>query len=118
MEDPRGPSLIQALKDDWGEVLAGIGPAAIPALTKALQEKNPEIRVQAAEALGLIGPAAKPAIPDLHRALKDSSEFVVAESALACWGVEAKTEIFFLTSHSGKMYTSPLGFQKCRIAFQ
>jgi HEAT repeat protein len=94
------PSLIKALTDDWNSVrsaavksLAGIGPAAIPALTKALQDKNPEIRVQAAEALGLIGPAAKPAIPALNRALKDANAFVVAQSALACWRIEAKTEI-------------------------
>jgi len=45
--------------------------AAIPALIKALDDENPEIRHNAVWALGQIGPPAKSAIPALEKCLDD-----------------------------------------------
>ena len=44
---------------------------AVPALTLALQDLDPEVRQYAAWALGMIGNGAKDAVPVLIQALKD-----------------------------------------------
>ena len=44
---------------------------AVPALTLALQDLDPEVRQYAAWALGMIGSGAKDAVPVLIQALKD-----------------------------------------------
>ncbi len=67
--------------------LGNLGPkatAAVPALAKALSDKDAEVRREAAWSLGLIGPAAKKALPELQKALKDSDHVVpvAAEAAL------------------------------------
>ena len=43
---------------------------AIPALVKALSDRDNRVRQASVKALGAIGPAATPAIPVLTRALK------------------------------------------------
>jgi HEAT repeat protein len=69
--------------------LAHIGPAASPALVRALEEnrQNPAVRVHAARAL--LDAAAEEAIPALIRALDDESMTVqyYAEDALERLGV-------------------------------
>jgi len=53
------------------------GMEAIEALTKSLSDRYDGVRTFAAEALGWVGPGAKPAIPDLERlADKDPDEDV------------------------------------------
>jgi HEAT repeat protein len=73
------PRLIRALEHDracyWAcLVLAEIGPKAkdaVPHLKPVLQHKDPEVRMQALVALGEIGPASQPLIPDMVAALKN-----------------------------------------------
>ena len=55
------------------EGLAKIGPVAVPALTELCKNKNEEVRDEAVEALGQIGPAAKTAVPTLMKLLADES---------------------------------------------
>lgn len=59
----------EAISLTAGEALAGIGPAAVPALRQALRESMDSISVVAARALGRIGAPASAAIPDLVDAL-------------------------------------------------
>ncbi len=73
------PGLIQALDDEqaahWACVLLReIGPdakAAVPALTAKLDDDREEIRMQALLALGAIGEAAAPAVPQIAAALQN-----------------------------------------------
>lgn len=60
--------------------LAQFGPAAsaaVPELTRALEDRDPRIRWFAAEALGQIGPAAAPGVPALIAVLRSAD--VVAD---------------------------------------
>jgi HEAT repeat protein len=50
----------------------------VPALIDALLDEEPDVRRSAAEAIGLIGPAADDAIPALTVALGDSNARVAA----------------------------------------
>lgn len=63
--------------------LAQIGPAAIPALKTALTDADPEVRRQAARALGQMGPEAEPAVPELTQALSDKEATVRLAAAQA-----------------------------------
>jgi HEAT repeat protein len=59
-------------------LLAELGPeatAAVPALTRALKDRDPLIREAAASALARIGPAAKEAAPDLITLLEKKNRF-------------------------------------------
>ena len=61
-----------------------MGPAAkaaVPDLTQALKDVSPDVRREAAAALGQIGPAAKLAAPALTELLKDKDEGVRREAA-------------------------------------
>jgi HEAT repeat protein len=86
------PGLIEALKNDktayWAcVVLREIGPAAkdaAPALAEKLKDPEPEIRREAVLALGAIGEAAIPALPQIAAALSDeyartAATFVMGE---------------------------------------
>ncbi len=63
--------------------LAQIGPAAIPALKEALVDDNPQVRRQAAQALGKMGPDAAPAVSELTHALSDADPTVREAAAQA-----------------------------------
>jgi len=63
--------------------LVEMGPASIPGLTEALQDKSAKVRRRAAKALRTMGPSALSAVPLLIDGLKDSDEGVRAEAALA-----------------------------------
>lgn len=65
--------------------LAQIGPAAIPALKTALADANPQVRRQAARALGQMGPEADTAVPALTAAVQDTSP-EVREAAVQALG--------------------------------
>lgn len=65
--------------------LSHIGPgaeAAVPALTKALQQADGSVREPAAQALGSIGPAAKSAVPALIEAIKLSGPRSTKETGI------------------------------------
>ena len=57
------------------DVIAQVGSAAVPQLIEALQHSDPQVRGHAAEALGLIGPNAAPAVTALMGRLDDLAEF-------------------------------------------
>jgi HEAT repeat protein len=58
-----------------------VAAAALPDLRAALRAEDVELRALAARAIGQLGPAAEPAIPDLERASRDP-EGEVARQAL------------------------------------
>ena len=63
-----------------------MGPAAkaaVPAITKLLDDKDPEVRMQSALALAEIGPDAIDAAPALVNGLADKAEAVRYASAYA-----------------------------------
>jgi len=64
-----------------GEVLTGLGAAAVPLLTPLLDEENEETRALAAETLGKIGPDAAAAAPALRKRLRDTSSRVQIAAA-------------------------------------
>lgn len=91
------PTLLSTLKDSSSEVrmnvavaLRNITPAspavqaqAIEELTAALQHEEATVRQGAAFGLGILGPVAHAAIPDLITTLKDSDEQVSLKAAIA-----------------------------------
>ena len=68
-----------------------VGPAAVPTLTKSLDDSNHLVRQRAAEILAAIGPASRKAAPSLVEMLKDSRYEVnaAAEKALIAIGEPA-----------------------------
>ncbi len=102
------PQLIHALGDqDSGAsmaaaaALANIGMSAINPLITASRDNMPAVRQRAVYALGLIGPDAAPAIPDLLARLKDPDEQVRTSSAfsLSAIGPAALPAILDAVSH-------------------
>ena len=67
----------------------------MPALTRALKDKDTYVRQAAAQALGKIGAKAKAAVPALANALKDQRPAVrqAAAQALGQIGAEAKAAV-------------------------
>jgi RNA polymerase sigma-70 factor (ECF subfamily) len=72
------PALVKALQDSDKErrvlvvwALAGGGAAAAPPLTEALRDEASEVRARAAESLGSLGLKGKAAVPALVEALND-----------------------------------------------
>jgi len=63
------------------EALAAFGPAALPALTEALGDADPRLRMWAAYTLGILGDTR--AVPALTRALDDADPGVVKWAAAA-----------------------------------
>src|SRR5205823_4583221 len=75
------PARLQAAR-----LLAKLGPeakAAVPALVRALKDKDSFIREAAASALGRIGPAAKSAAPDFIGLLEQQNRFAAGAWASA-----------------------------------
>ncbi|HEY7424038.1 MAG TPA: HEAT repeat domain-containing protein [Gemmataceae bacterium] len=64
------------LQEQAAKSLAQIGPAALPALKPALQDKRPSVRYWAANALRCMGPDAKEGTPDLFEMAEDQHIFV------------------------------------------
>ncbi len=63
--------------------LGRMGPAAVEPLTAALRDRRGEVRAAAALALGMIGPEAASALPDLIQLLDDDQELVRLRAATA-----------------------------------
>jgi vesicle coat complex subunit len=83
-------NLVEMLDDGDPEVrqniatsLANLGDTAVPALIEALNHSQPERRMGAARALGLVRPAARSAIPALTRTMKDKNLQVRREVSYA-----------------------------------
>jgi hypothetical protein len=74
------------------ESLGRIGAGAVPALQAALADESDERRVGAAMALGLIGPKAKRAGPELEAARDAGGRVLAVEAALALYGVTGDAE--------------------------
>jgi HEAT repeat protein len=70
-----GPSPPPRVARPW------VGKRTLPALVKALGDREPTVRARAAHTLGLIGDAAKSAAPALTQALRDE-DAAVREAAL------------------------------------
>ena len=88
--EPAIPALMKAGQDknlqvrrSAAQVLIQMGPPAIPALAKALKNSDADVRSNAAEALGRIGAEAKTALPQLVPLLKDSNADVRSSAASA-----------------------------------
>jgi len=75
-------------------------------LLNGLKDNDTKIRRMAAEALGGIGPDAKPAIPALAEALKDTDEAVrlAAVEALAGIGAERPTIVALVEAMKDKSH--------------
>lgn len=56
------------------QLLSKAGPGAVPILVRTLDDKNPNVRSDAALSLGGMGPAAKEAVPVLRRLLADMAK--------------------------------------------
>lgn len=63
--------------------LSRFGKAAVPALLRALQDKDVRVRLSGVEALKLIGPEATAAVPPLEKLLKDDNKEVRTSALLA-----------------------------------
>ena len=90
LDDDTVRRLIDALKDPDFEVrqnlaaaLAKTGPRVVPLLREALKDKLVERRSGAAYALGLLGDAARPALPELLDALSDPDTDVRRQASYA-----------------------------------
>ena len=82
------PALARALHSPVREVsleaataLGRIGPVSVPPLIKALSDKDPEVRHLAAFSLGEIGPAARAAVPHLVPLLAENNESLRSSTA-------------------------------------
>jgi HEAT repeat protein len=63
------------------EALVVIGSSALPALISALESPDRLVRERVATTLGTIGPAARPAVPALRKAMQDDGNLMVREAA-------------------------------------
>jgi len=66
------------------------GPSAIEALKQGLSHKDSSVRSEAANALILIGPPAKSAVPLLVKRLKDTDLQTRVNAAVALWAIDGQ----------------------------
>ena len=93
------PVLIEELKEfdhsiESAQALSEIGPpakAAVTALVEALKSADPEMRMQAVEALGKIG-LAEGAVPALEKALRDEDVDVRVETKRALKRIKSSSQ--------------------------
>ncbi|HUG36544.1 MAG TPA: HEAT repeat domain-containing protein [Candidatus Limnocylindrales bacterium] len=71
--------------------LMTFGPAALPGLTQALADADPEVRLAGAKGLGRLGAAARPAVPALVEAMKDRVGIVRRVAALSLGSIRPST---------------------------
>ena len=78
------------------KALAAIGPkltvSVMPKVIAALADQDPRIRRQAAETLGLYGPAARSALPALWQALHDDDSEVRLHASEAIMNIKAESK--------------------------
>ncbi len=100
---PQAQEAIEALRatikdndsDDFTALWAAITvcrldpkPGAVANVASYLDNRNPDIRRDAVEALGLLGPSAKPAVPKLTLALSDADLRGRLAVAIALWKID------------------------------
>ena len=99
--EPRPPGCAIAIRDrelsDTGDrsdsvrssttTFSAVIPSAVPALIKALKDKEAEVRSASAAALGAVGPEAKAAVSALVEALKDAESEVRVSAVEAIGGI-------------------------------
>jgi HEAT repeat protein len=93
------PPLLDLLKSEdhlglqrfIAEALGQIGPAAVQALADAFLTASPDIRARLAQALGVVGAAARAAVPTLQQAIRHD-DFLVRRAALWALGRIAPSE--------------------------
>jgi HEAT repeat protein len=95
----QGPSIFRPLAVAYLGALGPDAEPAVPALSAALHDSDPQVRSLAALTLGKIGPAAEPAIPALVDMLKESDPRLraAAATALGLFGPGAQDAIPALT---------------------
>jgi HEAT repeat protein len=107
------PALVHTLRSDYGGqreeemhqdyrsalALAAVGAPAVEGLRGLLKDGKPNVRAEAAMALGRIGADAAPAVPDLIHLLGDKNERIGQEASLAL-GRIGKTAIVALVAAS------------------
>src|SRR5262245_7401725 len=71
---------------------AAYGNRPVSAWRKDLKDPDPQVRREAAEALGEIGAKAKAAVPDLGEALNDPDDRVRIKVSLALWSIGASVK--------------------------
>src|SRR5438270_11030202 len=66
----------------------------------ALQDPNPKVRIEAANAIGTLGGQAKSAVPELIAAIQDKHDAVRVKAATALWSIsqDAKEAVPALTA--------------------
>lgn len=74
------------------EALARIGPVALPALVKAMEDENPRIRSGAALTVGLIRPRPLHVVPALKKHLEERDELVRLSAAMSLRRLTGKPE--------------------------
>src|SRR5262245_6283433 len=81
------------------EALSRLGQAAVPELIEALKDDDWQVRNQAAEVLGVIGPDAKAAVPALIDVLQEEDKYFRSHGAVALGkiGREARAAVPALT---------------------
>src|SRR4028118_533274 len=97
--EPAIPALMKALQDknlqvrrSAADLLRQIGPPAIPALAKALKNSDANVRSIAAYVLGNIGAKAQTALPQLIPLLQDSNAKVRSSAASALGRIGAEAQ--------------------------
>jgi HEAT repeats len=83
------------------EKMGARAKAAMPALVQAIREPKPEasrvsglgFRALAARLLGLLGPEAKPAAPELRKLLAAPERDLRSEAAIALWRINRETNM-------------------------
>jgi HEAT repeat protein len=66
----------------------------VPALIEALQDENPEVRMFVAVSLGILGPDAKAAVPDLVEMLEDKDKTAQAVEEIGTNGKSFLGKLF------------------------
>lgn len=72
--------------------LEAIGPGTLPAVTGALGRPEPRTRIGALKVVAGLGPAARPAVPAVEKCLADENPLVRLEAVQALWVVERKPD--------------------------
>ena len=84
------PSAPHSGSTSCGTNLGSAPDNTVPALTTALADTDPEVRREAATALGSFGAAAVPALPALRKTSGDANEDVAREAGRAIIRVQQK----------------------------
>jgi len=80
---PRGTDIEQAVKRSTALILAASDSQDIDALVRQLTDRDSSLRLRAVKALGIIGPAARVAAPNILTALEDSDADVRRAAVVA-----------------------------------